>query len=77
MKLKRYFHSNTNLAAIALKWILMFPEVSCIIPGASRPDQVISNLNAAELPDLDSKQMDEVAGIYKKLIWPDVSKEKW
>ena len=45
-EIKKFFPQQTNLAAIALKWILMFQEVSCVIPGASRPDQVYSNISA-------------------------------
>jgi len=35
-ELKTLFPNMENLAPIALKWILRFPEVSCIIPGASK-----------------------------------------
>jgi aryl-alcohol dehydrogenase-like predicted oxidoreductase len=62
---------------MALKWILMFPEVSCIIPGASRPEQILSNLKASELPDLSKDQMEGIKQIYEQYILPDVSKEKW
>ncbi|MDH5398081.1 MAG: aldo/keto reductase [Cyclobacteriaceae bacterium] len=76
-KIKALFPKDANLAAIALKWILMFPEVSCVIPGASRPEQVLSNLQAAELPDLSPGHMDQVRQIYEQDIWPDLMKEKW
>ncbi|GAH92262.1 unnamed protein product, partial [marine sediment metagenome] len=35
-KIKSIFPSFDNLAPIALKWVLMHKEVSCVIPGASR-----------------------------------------
>jgi aryl-alcohol dehydrogenase-like predicted oxidoreductase len=76
-EIKKSLPGNTNLAAMALKWILMFREVSCVIPGASSPDQVLYNLGASELPDLSKDQMNTITGIYKQFIWPDVIKEKW
>ena len=59
---------NQNLAAIALKWILMFEEVSCVIPGASTPEQALSNLKAMNLPDLSIEEMDAVKAVYEKFI---------
>ena len=76
-EIKKLFPLNTNLAAVALKWILMFPEVSCVIPGASSPDQILSNNLATELPDLTSEQMDNIKQVYEQHIWPDLAKEKW
>src|SRR6185436_2332464 len=32
--------SGVTLAQFALRWILMFDAVSCVIPGARRPDQI-------------------------------------
>jgi len=76
-EIKKLFPLNTNLAAVALKWILMFPEVSSVIPGASSPDQILSNNLATELPDLTSEQMDNIKQVYEQHIWPDLAKEKW
>ena len=76
-EIKRLFPQQANLAATALKWILMFKEVSCVIPGASRPDQVISNIDASKIYDLLPAQMEGVKRIYEEYIWPDISKEKW
>ncbi len=76
-ELKKLFPQHHNLAVIALKWILMFQEVSCVIPGASNPDQIISNISASELPDFSSEQMDNIKQIYEQYIWPDLAKENW
>ena len=76
-KIKNTFPKDANLAALALKWVLMFNEVSCVIPGASRPDQILSNIQAAELPALSSEEMEAIKQIYKQDIWPDLVKEKW
>jgi len=56
------------LAAIALKWILMNDAVSCVIPGASKTEQVISNAKASELPDLSEAAMATVKSVYDQDI---------
>ncbi|WP_046247022.1 aldo/keto reductase [Hymenobacter terrenus] len=69
-ELKKVFPDQPRLAAFALRWVLMFNEVSCIIPGASRPEQVLPNLQAAELPELSEEQMRAVRDIYDRKIRP-------
>lgn len=59
---------NQDLAAIALKWILMFDEVSCVIPGASSPEQVQANLKAMEFHELSDEKMEAVKAVYDKYI---------
>jgi aryl-alcohol dehydrogenase-like predicted oxidoreductase len=76
-EIKKLFSQDADLAALALRWVLMFKEVSCVIPGASRPEQVVPNLLASQLPDLSIDQMKGVEEIYKQMIWPDLAKEKW
>ncbi|MFC0775248.1 aldo/keto reductase [Terrimonas alba] len=71
-ELKKIFPANTNLAAIALKWILQFEEVSTIIPGSSKPAQVLSNLHALQEKALTTEQMQQVRAVYEKYIKPSV-----
>ncbi|MEW5817158.1 MAG: aldo/keto reductase [Spirochaetota bacterium] len=67
-ELKKLFPIKDTLAQWALRWILMFPEVSCVIPGASRPDQVEFNVKSSQLPKLSRKQMKVVNRIYETYI---------
>jgi aryl-alcohol dehydrogenase-like predicted oxidoreductase len=60
--------AGASMAQLALRWISMFPEVSCSIPGAKRPSQVEDNLAAAALPPLDPATMEAVAAIYDRHI---------
>lgn len=71
-RLKQLFPNTDNLAPIALQWILQFPEVSCIIPGASKLSQVHSNLSTFELPNLEAQQISAMNEIYQELIQPEV-----
>ena len=61
--LKKAF-GTADLAPLAIRWILMHPEVSVVIPGASRASQVNDNVKAAELPPLTDAQMQAVREIY-------------
>ena len=67
-KLKALFPSESNLAPIALKWVLMHPEVSCVIPGASNAAQVESNVQALTIQDLSPEQMAKIEEIYSMYI---------
>jgi len=67
-ELRLLFPGRENLAAIALRWILMFDQVSCVIPGASREEQLLSNLSAIDEDQISPEQMEGVADIYKRLI---------
>ncbi|MBN1599262.1 MAG: aldo/keto reductase [Bacteroidales bacterium] len=67
-ELKKLFPNYKNLAPVALKWILMFTEVSCIIPGTSRTEQVISNLKTTDIANLTAEQIQKVNEIYDTYI---------
>lgn len=66
-ELKKLFGTD-DLIPYALKYILMHPAVSCVIPGASNASQVVSNIRAAQMGDLTKVQMDGVQAIYDKYI---------
>ncbi|MBR3020605.1 MAG: aldo/keto reductase [Clostridia bacterium] len=59
---------TADLAPYAIRWILMHPEVSVVIPGASKASQVASNVKAAELPPLTEEQMKSVVDIYDRYL---------
>lgn len=67
-RLKALFPENTPLAHVALQWILLSEEVSCIIPGASSPDQVKSNL--AAFSELTLEQVRAIDAVYEEEIKP-------
>lgn len=66
-EIKELFGTD-DIAPYALRWILMHEEVSTVIPGASRKEQVIENVRASQLPDLTEEQMDAVVNIYNRNI---------
>jgi aryl-alcohol dehydrogenase-like predicted oxidoreductase len=58
--------AGASLAQLALRWILMFPEVSCAIPGAKNPVQAADNAASAALPPLDAAAMAKVRAVYER-----------
>jgi aryl-alcohol dehydrogenase-like predicted oxidoreductase len=71
-QIKAIFPDEPGLAAWALRWILMFPEVSTVIPGASQVEQIEANLAAADQRALTNAEMDGVAAVYERDIKPSV-----
>ncbi|MGK7393876.1 MAG: aldo/keto reductase [Candidatus Cyclobacteriaceae bacterium M3_2C_046] len=67
-ELKALFPSDQSLAAWAIRWVLMFDQVSTVIPGASRPQQVLDNVQASGLSALSQEQMKGVQRIYEEKI---------
>ena len=57
---------GATLAQLALRWILMFPEVTATIPGARRTGQVEDNVRAADLPALSEEVMAKVRSVYDR-----------
>lgn len=59
---------GATLAQLALRWILMFDAVSCVIPGARRPAQMEDNAAASALPSLSESDMAAVRKLYDQTI---------
>ena len=75
-ELKKVFHVRSgdarkrNLAPMALRWILDHPQVSTIIPGASKLEHLESNLSAGKMAALSNETHEKISGIYKERIKP-------
>ncbi len=67
-KLRALVPPEWTMAQLALRWILMFPEVTCAIPGAKRPEQVDENTRATDLPPLTPEIMSAIADIYNRQV---------
>jgi aryl-alcohol dehydrogenase-like predicted oxidoreductase len=48
----------------------MNKDISCIIPGASNKDQVISNLSSMDLHDITEYQWYNIEQVYSETIKP-------
>ena len=67
-ELKGIKPDDISFAQMALKWILMHSEVSCVIPGAKNTKQLEENISASELTDLDPDVLKGIKIIYENLI---------
>jgi aryl-alcohol dehydrogenase-like predicted oxidoreductase len=75
-EMRRIVPTGMSMAQFALRWILMFGEVTCAIPGGKRPDQVRDNCAASDAPPLTPEAMAKIDGIYRERIKPLVH-ERW
>jgi aryl-alcohol dehydrogenase-like predicted oxidoreductase len=66
--LRPHVPPGSTMAKMALRWILMFPAVTCAIPGAKRPEQVDENASAADLPPLTTETMSAIEDVYNRQI---------
>jgi aryl-alcohol dehydrogenase-like predicted oxidoreductase len=75
-ELRALVPEGSTMAQWALRWILMFEEVSVVIPGAKNPAQAAANAAAADLAPLDVETMSAVREVYDRLIRPHVH-QRW
>lgn len=69
-QLKALVGEEQHLASLALRWILDFNAVSTIIPGASRKEQLHSNVQASDRPELTRELRSQIDAIYSAQIKP-------
>jgi aryl-alcohol dehydrogenase-like predicted oxidoreductase len=67
-QLRPFVPSGASMAQLALRWILMFPAVTCAIPGGKRPAQVEENVAAADLPPLSEGTLKAIDLLYNKQV---------
>ena len=56
---------GTDVSKLALAWLLAQPGIDSVIPGGKRPDQVLANLEAADI-ELDEVLLGEIDEILKE-----------
>ena len=75
-ELRQLVPEGASLAQFALRWIMMFPEVTAAIPGGKTPQQVEENVQAVNLPPLSAETLQRVQSVYDTMIRPQVQK-RW
>ncbi|QVY65155.1 aldo/keto reductase [Polaribacter sp. Q13] len=71
-ELKTIFNEDESLVHKALQWILSFNEISCVIPGTSSVEQLVSNLNTSNISPISDTQLAQTKSIYDKYIKAEV-----
>lgn len=67
-ELKAMKPEGMTLAQMALRWILDFDAVSVVIPGASRPSQVLDNAAISDLPPLSAELHKKLEKFYQEKV---------
>jgi aryl-alcohol dehydrogenase-like predicted oxidoreductase len=59
---------HVSMADLSLRWILDFPQVTSVIPGATKLTQAQSNVKASDLPPLTPKQHEQLSKLYNQEV---------
>jgi aryl-alcohol dehydrogenase-like predicted oxidoreductase len=70
--LKPFVPPGMTMGEMSLRWILDYPEVSVIIPGASSPLQARQNTRASELPPLTPALHRQLAEYYQQRVYSQI-----
>lgn len=71
-ELKKICPKELSLTQFALKWILMFKEITCTIPGAKSIIQVEENVSTSKTNNISNDKMEKVNQIYSRFIKREV-----
>jgi aryl-alcohol dehydrogenase-like predicted oxidoreductase len=63
--LKPFVPEGMTMAQFALRWILDFPAVTTVIPGASRPDQARANADVSAISPLGEQLHAKLRAFYE------------
>ena len=67
-ELRALIPEGMSMTQFALRWILMFNAVSCVIPGAKNAKQAEENVKAADFPPISAEVMNAVKQLYDRRI---------
>ena len=75
-QVRKLLPEGVTMPNFALRWILDYDAVGCVIPGARNEEQIKQNVAASTLPSLTSAQKEALAGLYDSRIRPLVH-QRW
>jgi len=67
-ELRALIPEGMSMTQFALRWILMFNAVSCVIPGAKNAKQAEENVKASDFPPISAEVMNAVKQLYDRRI---------
>ncbi|MBN9334361.1 aldo/keto reductase [Devosia sp.] len=71
-ELKGLAPEGVPLSQFALRWILDHPQVSTIIAGVSKPEQIVDNVAASERKSLFPALMTQLGEWYQQEVKPEI-----
>jgi aryl-alcohol dehydrogenase-like predicted oxidoreductase len=75
-ELRKLVPANATMAQFALRWVMMDPAVTVVIPGAKSADQARANAAADTLAPVPEAAMNAARQVYDTLIAPHVD-HRW
>jgi aryl-alcohol dehydrogenase-like predicted oxidoreductase len=69
-ELRKLVPGGVPMSAWALRWVLMNPAVTCVIPGAKRTAQVEENVRASELGAIPPADLAAIDALYRARVRP-------
>jgi aryl-alcohol dehydrogenase-like predicted oxidoreductase len=69
-EMKAFVPEGLSMVQLAQRWILDYPAVSVIIPGASSVEQAKENARASDLPPLARQLHDRLENYYQNEVGP-------
>ncbi len=61
---------NQSLAQMAIAWILRHPQVTSVLCGASRPEQIVNNCEALQRLDFEKGELDAIDALVSHVNLP-------
>ncbi len=71
-KIRALVGDDEPMSALALRWILDFPEVSTVIPGAQNAKQARENARASTVAPLPTEVHARLKALYEEEIAPEI-----
>jgi len=71
-ELKGLSPEGVPMSQFALRWILDHPQVSTVIAGVSKPEQIADNVAASERKSLFPALMTQLGAWYEKTVKPEI-----
>lgn len=75
-ELRKLVPANATMAQFALRWVMMDPAITVVIPGAKSADQARANTAADTLAPIPEAAMNAAREVYDTLIAPHVD-HRW
>lgn len=69
-EMKAFVPESLSMVQMAQRWILDYPEVSVVIPGARTVEQARENATVSDLPELSETLHDRIAHYYRTEVQP-------
>ncbi|MBT8054017.1 MAG: aldo/keto reductase [Xanthomonadales bacterium] len=67
-EMRRWLPEGMSMAQMAMRWILDYPEVSTVIAGATRPEQVLENAGISALAPLPAELHQKLADFFTQKV---------